>query len=45
MEPLADSIGLRAISLSLGMIDVLNRQIYLILVVSQRPAILGASVS
>jgi len=44
VEAFADAVGLRALHLGTGVIDVLHREIELVLVVLRRPAILGASI-
>src|SRR5688500_15095536 len=45
METLADTIGLRMARFGLGMVDILNRQVQLILVMLQRAAVFCASIS
>ena len=44
MEPLADPVGLRAVGLGPGMIDVLDGEIELVVVMLGVAAILGATI-
>ena len=44
MEPLADAVGLRALGLGAGVIDVLDGEIELVVVMLGIAAILGAAI-